>query len=106
MSAREGCPAWCTEHDDEYGQHVSTYRYPDAGGPRVGVALRQGLLLEHATLYVEGLPVTVTPDRFNVERIAHLMQRVGREDVAAAIGELAAMVTYPAAPVPADVVIP
>jgi len=98
VNPREGCPAWCTKHDDEHGQH---HVVRDAGDIRVSIRQIADPLGDKPTLYVANVPVNDPAGfigRIDVWWMAHLMRRLGREDVAAAVEELAALV---AAGVPA-----
>lgn len=93
---RAGCPPWCTRHDDEYDQHCSAYRYPgEYPAARVGVALRQAAGMPAPTLYVGGVAIDTGPCA-QASCMAELMRRLGRGDIAAAIGELAAAAGYEA----------
>jgi hypothetical protein len=88
---RPGCPIWCTEHDDEYNQHCSAYAYlGTVTAVGIGVALRQGAGLPAPTLYVGNMGLD-TSRGDQPRQMASLMRRLGREDVAVAIEELAAL---------------
>jgi len=93
VSAREGCPAWCTKHDDEHGQH---YVVRDAGDIRVSIRQIADLLGDTPTLYVDNVPVNDPAGfmgRIDVWWMARLLRKLGREGAAAAVEELAALVT-------------
>lgn len=92
---RPGCPAWCTHHPDGPYQphHVSDYRHFRVGEPRgrIGVALHQ-IGDAAITLYVANVPINARRcDGMVAEDMATLMRSLGRDDIAAAIEELAAL---------------
>ena len=95
--AREGCPAWCTHHPvrdgiANHGHHRGEHRdflTPDHW--TISVYLHE---INHGPiLTVDSVPITLngSPGHYQCETMARLLRKLGREDIAAAVDELAAL---------------
>jgi hypothetical protein len=85
---REGCPAWCTGHDDELRQHQTDHRFVSELGAQIGTVIFQGRFDSQPRLFVGGIFMELR----QAPTMAQLMRDLKRSDVAAVIDELAATI--------------